>query len=52
VRNSIETATVEYIQEEARYLPTRVEIDHFMSDVDDLHSKVERLEVRLQIFKN
>lgn len=37
----------EYLQEESRILPTRVEIDRFMSDVDHLDADVQRLEARV-----
>ncbi len=42
----------EYLQEESRILPTRVEINHFMSDVDDLDAYVQRLEARIQRLEN
>ena len=38
----------EYLQEESRILPTKVELDRFMSDVDDLDADVQRLEARIQ----
>ena len=38
----------EYLQEESRVLPTKVEIDRFMSDVDNLDADVQRLEARIQ----
>ncbi len=38
----------EYLQEESRILPTKVEINRFMSDVDDLDANVQRLEARVQ----
>ena len=38
----------EYLQEEARLLPTRVEIEHFLAQVDDLRSSSDRLEARVQ----
>lgn len=40
--------TTEYLQEEARLLPTRLEIEHFLEQVDDLRSDFDRLDARLQ----
>ncbi len=40
--------TVEYLQEEIRVLPTSVEIDYFMQDVDTLRSDIDRAEARLK----
>lgn len=38
----------EYLQEESRILPTKVEINRFMSDVDDFDAHVQRIEARIQ----
>ena len=38
----------EYLQEESRIVPTKVELDRFMSDVDNLDANVQRLEARIQ----
>jgi len=38
----------EYLQEESRIVPTKVETDRFMSDVDNLDATVQRLEARVQ----
>ena len=38
----------EYLQEEARYLPARPEIEFFLDAVDTLRNDVERLEQRVQ----
>lgn len=38
----------EYLQEEARLLPTRVEVTYFLGDVDRLRDDVERLQARVQ----
>ena len=38
----------EYLQEESRILPTKVELDRFMSGVDDLDANVQLLEARIQ----
>jgi ubiquinone biosynthesis protein UbiJ len=37
----------EYLQEEGRDVPTRVEVDEFLEDVDRLRDDTERLEARL-----
>jgi ubiquinone biosynthesis protein UbiJ len=42
----------EYLQEEARLLPTRVEVAYFLADVDRLRDDTERLQARIQrLFK-
>lgn len=38
----------EYLQEEARLLPTHIEVQHFLDDVDLLRSDTDRLDARLQ----
>jgi ubiquinone biosynthesis protein UbiJ len=38
----------EYLQEESRVLPSRIEIENFIADVDNTAMAVERLEARLQ----
>ncbi|MFC6670235.1 ubiquinone biosynthesis accessory factor UbiJ [Marinobacterium aestuariivivens] len=38
----------EYLQEEARLLPPRPELDAFMAEVDELRQHSDRLEARLQ----
>jgi len=40
-------SVVEYLQEEGRDVPTRVEVDEFLEDVDRLRDDTERLEARL-----
>ena len=40
-------SVVEYLQEEDRDLPTRVEVDEFLESVDQLRDASERLEARL-----
>lgn len=37
----------EYLQEEARLLPTRIELQHFLDDVDRLRNDSERLTARI-----
>jgi ubiquinone biosynthesis accessory factor UbiJ len=37
----------EYLQEEARIVPTRYEVDAFLGEVDTLRDDVERLEARI-----
>lgn len=38
----------EYLQEEARLLPARIEIENFMNDVDSLRLDSDRLEARIR----
>ena len=38
----------EYLQEESRIVPTRVEIERFLNDVDTLDADIDRLEARLR----
>ena len=40
-------SVVEYLQEEGRDLPTRVEVDEFLEGVDRLRDDTDRLEARL-----
>jgi ubiquinone biosynthesis protein UbiJ len=52
-RHTLEQDVAEYLQEEARWLPTRSEVDYFFSRVDQLRSDVDRLDARIQrLFKN
>ena len=37
----------EYLQEESRIVPTKVELERFMSGVDNLDANVQRLEARI-----
>lgn len=43
--------TTEYLQEELRLLPSRIEIELFMNDVDTLRDDVARIETRIQALK-
>ncbi len=38
----------EYMQEESRIVPTRIEIERFLNDVDALDADIDRLEARLR----
>ncbi len=38
----------EYLREETRLLPSAIEVDNFMSDIDQLRDATDRLEARLQ----
>ena len=44
---SLTGSVVEYLQEEGRDLPTRVEVDEFLEGVDRLRDDAERLEAKL-----
>lgn len=45
--DSLATNVVEYLQEEGRDVPTRVEVEEFLAGVDRLRDDTERLEARL-----
>ena len=45
--DSLATNVAEYLQEEGRDVPTRVELDEFLADVDRLRDDVDRFEVRV-----
>jgi ubiquinone biosynthesis protein UbiJ len=47
-RKTVEQDVSEYLQEEARLLPTRSEVDHFLEDVDQLRSDLDRLNARIE----
>jgi ubiquinone biosynthesis accessory factor UbiJ len=44
---SLSTSVAEYLQEESRDLPTRVEVEEFLEAVDRLRESADRLEARL-----
>jgi ubiquinone biosynthesis protein UbiJ len=44
---SLATSASEYLQEEGRDVPTRIEMDEFLADVDRLREDADRLEARL-----
>ncbi len=46
--NNLSLNLGEYLQEEARMLPPRAELEGFMADVDNLRQRSDRLEARLQ----
>ena len=51
--DSLSLSGREYLQEESRQLPTKVEFERFKQDVTDTMHDVERLQARLnQLFKN
>jgi ubiquinone biosynthesis protein UbiJ len=45
--NTLEQDVSEYLQEEARLLPTPIEMDDFLEDVDRLRLDVDRLNARI-----
>jgi len=47
-RDTLARDCSEYLQEEARLLPTQIEVDYFLGDVDRLRDDVERLEARIK----
>lgn len=44
---SVHRSAGEYLQEEARLLPARIEIENFVAEVDMLREAVDRLEARI-----
>jgi ubiquinone biosynthesis protein UbiJ len=47
-RLTLERDLSEYLQEELRVVPTRIEIENFIGDVDRLRMDLERLEARIR----
>lgn len=47
-RSTLEQDLGEYLQEELRVVPTRIEIENFIGDVDCLRMDLERLEARIR----
>ena len=45
--DSLATSAAEYLQEEGRDVPVRIEVEEFLRDVDRLRDDVERFEARL-----
>ena len=45
--DSLATSAAEYLQEEGRDVPARLEVEEFLRDVDQLRDDVERLEARI-----
>lgn len=48
-RLSVAVSVAEYLQEEIRHLPSRIEVENFLGDVDALREAVDRLEARFRI---
>ena len=48
LKNSAESIS-EYLQEESLILPTQIEVNHFMNEVDVLRADVDRLQARLDL---
>ena len=47
-RDTLAQDCSEYLQEEAQWLPTQIEVDYFLADVDRLRDDVARLEARVK----
>ena len=47
-QSALRMDVTEYLQEETRIVPTRLEVEAFMDDVDVLRSDVDRLVVRME----
>ncbi len=50
-RSSLRMDLSEYLQEEARLMPTRFEVEQFMDEADALRDDVERLQARFERVK-
>jgi ubiquinone biosynthesis protein UbiJ len=50
-RGTLERHVEEFIHEEARLLPPRLELENFYADVRKLHSRSERLQARIERLK-
>ena len=46
-QQSLRMDVTEYLQEESRLTPTRIEIEAFMDEIDELRSDTDRLEARI-----
>ena len=46
-RTSLKQNLTEYLQEENRIVPTRLEVEHFLDDVDTFRSDVDRLQAKV-----
>ena len=46
-RTSVKQNLSEYLQEETRIIPTRLEVERFLDDVDAFRSDVDRLEAKV-----
>lgn len=51
-RRQVQQDITEYLQEEVRLLAPRMRVQHFMNDVDELRSDVERLSQRVRRLRN
>ncbi len=50
--DNLQQDLTEYVQEEARLLPTHFELEEFLAAVDDMHHDVERLQMRMERLLN
>ena len=48
-RDTFARNTAEYLTEESRDLPVRIEVEEFLADVDRLRESVDRLEARIGV---
>lgn len=51
ILSTVERNTSEYLQEEINILPTRIEIDNFLNQVDMLRNDIERLEANIRLLE-
>ncbi|MEX0732621.1 MAG: SCP2 sterol-binding domain-containing protein [Aquisalimonadaceae bacterium] len=50
-RQATESGIAEYLTEESRQLPTAVEVDQFLSDIDRLRQDADRLTARVKLLE-
>lgn len=50
--NIFQLNTKEYLQEEIRLLPTRIEVEEFLNQVDRTRSDLDRLDARLRLLED
>lgn len=50
--NIFQLNTAEYLQEEIKLLPTKIEADDFLNQVDRLRSDLDRLEARMHLLED
>jgi ubiquinone biosynthesis accessory factor UbiJ len=51
-KQTLENNTREYLQEELKLLPTRIELDSFLNQVDKLRHDVDRLDAKIRHFNS
>jgi ubiquinone biosynthesis protein UbiJ len=50
-QDSLQRSVGEWLQEESRQLPARIEVENFMADIDSVREAADRLEARLNLLQ-